>query len=314
MSFLTRAGSAPMYIVTCKGLFMALVLGLYALVRAKGPGRMLDGFWCGPTYILVGSVSIAFAILLVPLAFALTSSARALLFLSLKSLWAALLGRVLLKETLPWRTVAALVLAVCSGAILFVPSIVQALQGGKRPSTSLWGDCAALAAGWAFASFLLAVRFAARYVPETQMPIALSLGSGLAAAMAAAIAGWGGMLPGLGGFGPVHHSWSYWLMAAADAGCLSACFIAMSIAPAYISAAEAGLIFLGVVVLGPLIMWMTYGEIPTWWTLLGGSVLLLTLAGHEVAGMLDRRPVNDTGSGGGEIEGCGKGSTDGSRP
>lgn len=45
------------------------------------------------------------------------------------------------------------------------------------------------------------------------------------------------------------------------------------------------LILLAETILGPLVIWMAYGDIPDEWTLGGGALLLATLVGHEVAGM-----------------------------
>jgi hypothetical protein len=53
------------------------------------------------------------------------------------------------------------------------------------------------------------------------------------------------------------------------------------VGPRLITGAEVGLCALLEVVLGPLMVFLAYDEVPSKWTLIGGSLLLCVLAAHE---------------------------------
>lgn len=54
-----------------------------------------------------------------------------------------------------------------------------------------------------------------------------------------------------------------------------------AVAPRYITAPEIGLCVLLEAVLGPLFVFFAYSDVPSKWTLIGGSLLLFVLAIHE---------------------------------
>lgn len=300
--FLKEAGANSFCIIAWKMSFMFCLMSIYGLVKVGGPRKLLGGSRSGWCFVISASVFQALQSLTFTLSLTLTSAANTLLFLSLNPLWAALLGRIILKERLPRRTLVALAGASCCAAVIFVPSSVQAALEGGSGSTSFLGDCLAVASGVMLAGILTSVRCASKRVPDAHMVIAPALGAGLAAVIATALAG-RGALPRAGGFDPARPQWQFWLVAIADAACISACFLAVSIAPALISGAEAGLIFLLGVALGPLLVWLCYGDIPTWWTFVGGGGLLVTLAVHELAGMFGRtNTAAETTKGGGKGE------------
>lgn len=302
--FLSTAGAASMCIITWKAVFMVCVTGLCTLVKSGGPRGLLAGFRSGPGYICLAAVFDGSSGILLPLSLTLTSTANALLLLSLNPLWAALFGRLVLQERLPWRTVAALACAFCSTAVIFVPASLQKGPQGREGGAAFLGDCAALACGWLIAGYMTVVRFAGKHAPDTQMPIAAALGALLTVLTAAALAG-GRALPGPGGFDPERPIWQFWAVIVADGASNSACHLATSTAPAFISGVEAGLIFLLVVILSPLLVWLCYGDVPTWWTLLGGAALVLTLVVHDVATLLESNKCGGTdGDKGGSKRAC----------
>jgi hypothetical protein len=59
----------------------------------------------------------------------------------------------------------------------------------------------------------------------------------------------------------------------------------MNVAPRYITGAEVSLITLLETVLGPVIVFFWFGEVPGVFTLLGGGLLLATLTAHELVGL-----------------------------
>ena len=59
------------------------------------------------------------------------------------------------------------------------------------------------------------------------------------------------------------------------------CFVLVTIAPRFITAAEVNLFFLLETILGPVWVWLVIKEQPSLETILGGSVIILTIAIHS---------------------------------
>ena len=64
--------------------------------------------------------------------------------------------------------------------------------------------------------------------------------------------------------------------------CVAIPFVLVTIAPRYITAAEVNLFFLLEVILGPIYVWLVIKEQPSYETILGGSVIFITIACHSV--------------------------------
>ena len=56
----------------------------------------------------------------------------------------------------------------------------------------------------------------------------------------------------------------------------------VTLAPRYITAAEVNLFFLLETILGPLWVWFVIKEQPSLETILGGAVIVITIAGHSI--------------------------------
>lgn len=67
-------------------------------------------------------------------------------------------------------------------------------------------------------------------------------------------------------------------------------FICLTIAPRFVSSAEVQLVFLLEAILGPLWVWMVINEVPSNNTLIGGTILLMSVAWFAVHSI--RRPGN----------------------
>jgi len=63
--------------------------------------------------------------------------------------------------------------------------------------------------------------------------------------------------------------------------CVAIPFVLVTLAPRYITAAEVNLFFLLETILGPLWVWMVIKEQPSIETILGGSVIVVTIATHS---------------------------------
>ena len=63
--------------------------------------------------------------------------------------------------------------------------------------------------------------------------------------------------------------------------CVAIPFVLITLAPRYITAAEVNLFFLLEVVLGPLWVWLVIKEQPSQETIIGGAIIILTIAAHS---------------------------------
>jgi drug/metabolite transporter (DMT)-like permease len=64
--------------------------------------------------------------------------------------------------------------------------------------------------------------------------------------------------------------------------CVAIPFVLITLAPRYITAAEVNLFFLLETILGPLWVWLVIHEQPSTETILGGIVIIVTIALHSV--------------------------------
>jgi len=63
--------------------------------------------------------------------------------------------------------------------------------------------------------------------------------------------------------------------------CVAIPFVLVTIAPRFITAAEVNLFFLLETILGPIWVWLIIKEQPSLETILGGSVIIITIAIHS---------------------------------
>jgi drug/metabolite transporter (DMT)-like permease len=63
--------------------------------------------------------------------------------------------------------------------------------------------------------------------------------------------------------------------------CVAIPFVLVTIAPRYITAAEVNLFFLLETILGPIWVWFVIKEQPSIETILGGIVIIITIAAHS---------------------------------
>ena len=63
--------------------------------------------------------------------------------------------------------------------------------------------------------------------------------------------------------------------------CVAIPFVLVTIAPRFITAAEVNLFFLLETIIGPIWVWLIIKEQPTTETLLGGIVIIITIAVHS---------------------------------
>lgn len=316
----SAGGTTP--VITVWRYIMAGTLSCVITLASSGSATaVLNGVRPAPVSVLFAS----FLMLLTNIGFTVSllkcDAAKALLLISLNPLWAALMGYVLLGDKLPRRTIIAQVLSLISTFIMLAPSLLAIISpvhrhhkhtaesggsgglgggggggnedesgGGGGPDELL--DLIPLLTGIAQASLLIFVRAASIRCPDASMDAVPALGAYLTSifsvAMAAADEGdaWSfpsSLLDGL--------RWPFW---AALVGCglgLASYNAACTIAPRYLTGAEVALVLLGESVGGPLWVFLAFGDVPSVWTLASGALLIATLIGHEVAGMM--APADD---------------------
>lgn len=209
------------------------------------------------------AVAFAFAIAGIAFIYALThtSVANTLIIVSAAPLFAALFARPILGERVAGRTWLAIAAAIVGIAI----AVSDGLGG-----SSLEGDLAALAAAIALA----AERTLIRRGRETSMIPALVL-AGLIAALL--------VLPLARPFELVPRDVPLLLLMGIVI--LPASVALMTMGPRYIPAAEVGLLLLLEVVLGPVWVWWVLDEVPSDRALIGGAVVVGTLALNAIIGL-----------------------------
>lgn len=185
-----------------------------------------------------------------------TSAANALLVLAIAPFLAALLSFVLLKERIDRATGLAIAL-VCSGVLI--------IASGSLGHGRLLGDAFALLNAITIAGYYVTLRTTGR---RNMLPH-LALGSALGGLLALPFAD----------FPPVTGTQTL-LILLSGAVVLPAAVGLLILGPRYLPAPEVTMITLLEVILGPLLVWAVIGEDPGRLTLIGGAVIVVTVALH----------------------------------
>ena len=212
----------------------------------RGPGMLMVGAYS------LGTISFIFAI-------THTSVANTLIILSTTPLFAAIIGRLLLHEKIQPRTMVAILLVSIGITVIASGSAEQ--QGG------LLGDLAAI-----LGSFFLACGFSfVRRFPGVSAFSAISCSGLLTAVM---------ILPLASPLAVSQADMGYLLIMGLYM--LPVGTALMFLGPRYIPAPEVGLLLLLESILGPVWVWLALGEEPGVSTLLGGAIVISTLAVNTI--------------------------------
>jgi len=188
-----------------------------------------------------------------------TSVANTLIILSTTPMFAAIIGWIFLRESIPARTWIAILLV---GIGIFIIS-----SDSESPTSSLFGDLAAMSG-----SFFLATGFTViRSFPKIPILPVIST-SGLLTALI--------ILPLAQPFSVTQDDMGYLLIMGIYM--LPVATALMYSGPRYIPAPEVGLMLLLESILGPVWVWLALGEQPGTRTFIGGAVILSTLAINTV--------------------------------
>lgn len=188
----------------------------------------------------------------------ITSVANALLLLAIAPFLAAILSYILLKERIDRATALAIAL-VFAGVLI--------LATGSLAHGRLLGDGFALMNALTIAAYYVTLRTTG----QRNMLPHLALGSILGGLLAVPFAQ----------FEPVS-TMQAWLIFLSGAVILPGAAGLLMLGPRYLPAAEVSMITLLEVILGPLLVWAVIGENPGTMTLIGGAVILATVALHTL--------------------------------
>ena len=246
-----------------RGLLMAIgIFGFYALRYGKGAigrvkatgyrGLQAAGFFTISTIFFIQSLHN-------------TSVANTLVILAMTPLIAALISRLFLNERVTPSTWIA-ILVGCGG--------IAYIFKGSMTSDHLLGDFFALCAAFSMASQITTIRFA----QNVDMVPTLGL-SGLLVAIVGFV---------MAGNVSVSTPDMMYLMLLGLV-VLPLAFALIAVGPRYIPAAEVSLMMLLETFLGPLWVWLVIGEEPSAETMIGGSLVLATLAIHTIYNARSKR-------------------------
>lgn len=243
-----------------RGLFMGLALTVFVLVRYRGGAGAAFADLRRLPYLAVG---VLFAISSIGWVTAIvtTSVANTLFIVACAPLFSAIFARAFLGERVPPRTLFTIMIAIGAMGVIFAEGLGRG---------DLVGNLAAVITALAWAGLVVILGHARIEDPAPS----LALGAYLVALVAFAVA------PTVAVAG---NDW-LWL-ALLGFVVLPASFFLIGLGPRYIPAPEVSLIMLLEAVLGPLWAWLAIAQSPSPTTLIGGAVILGTLAIHFAIGL-----------------------------
>jgi drug/metabolite transporter (DMT)-like permease len=260
----------PFTLLVWRGVLQAL--GILAILALLYRGRLAAPFRSVGRWGLLLALVFAGGTLFFILALSLTTVADVLVIIAAAPLSAAVFSRVFLGEGVPARTWIAIGLTLVGIAIL----VFEDLGAG-----SLLGDLAALVCALCIgATFTIT-----RHARAVSMVPAMALAGVATAAAALPLA----LLLETGPFLFAGAQLGYTLLMGLVVVPVS--FALITLGPRYLPAAEVGLLMLLETVLGPLWVWLALAEYPGDLAMVGGSLVVLTLAGHALAGNRRRQPA-----------------------
>ena len=249
---------------------LGIVPALFAFIAIRSGGHPLKAIGGVGVPGIFGALCLVIAFTGSITAMLETSMANAFFLFSLSPLFAGLLARVFLGERLRLATWLSMLAAFC-GVIVMV---VDGISAGK-----LFGNLAAICSALGMAAFTFSIRWEkdADSLPSVFLAgVFATITTGVAATVA--------------GQGVVISTHDAGIALALGALVLSGGMILFTLGSRHVPAGEAGLLSLLEVVLGPLWVLLVFGETASFYTLIGGAILLLALVANAVSGMLQRTP------------------------
>lgn len=249
----------------------ALVAALLVVIALRYPGRVVATLRAaGATGVLAG-FCLAGAFIGFVFSITHTTVANTLFLLSAAPFAAALLGWVVLGETVSRATWLAMLGAFAGVAVMIGEGIAE---------SDLFGDLAALGAALGFAGFSVALR-CGRGVDMIPAVLFAGIISGVTSAAVAYAMGTGLAIP----LPDVGYSFVYGAVA------IGGGLLLYTLGSRYVPAAELVLLSLTEVILGPIWVWLAFAETPSRPTLLGGAILLASITWLAIHGARRATPA-----------------------
>jgi drug/metabolite transporter (DMT)-like permease len=249
---------------------MATALFLLLVLAVRDGGRLGATFKAAGWAPVLAGFFISFAFVCFVLSMTRTTVANTLFLLSAAPLLAAFLGWIVLRESVRRATWIAMLVAMLGVALM----VANGLAGGAP-----LGDLLALVAACSFASFTVALR----RKPDADMLPTVVYGSLFALL-------WSGPAALVFGQGLSVSAHDMALCVGLGVAQMGFGLIAFVLGARHLGAAEATLLSLSEVILGPVWVWWFFAEVPDTLTLIGGAIVLAALVGNALSGVRRKRP------------------------
>ncbi len=250
---------------------LALMFTLLVVLAVRNGRSILSAFRAAGVNAIVGGLCLGSGFACWIFSLTHTTVANALFLLSTAPLLTAILARIIIGERVVRATWLAMTVALVGVAIMVAEGTVIG---------TLFGNIMGLAAALAFSGFTVALR---RGKGVDMLPTVC-----LAGTFAAIIAG---LVLLVTGIGFVVSGSDLSLCVTLGVGQIGCGLILFTIGSRYVPAAELALLSLTEVVLGPVWVWIGVGEVPSVWTVLGGVIVLVAVAGRALLGVRRRPPI-----------------------
>ncbi len=249
---------------------IALALFLFSIITIRSNYRPLQTIRRSGIAGIIGGAGLVLAFAGGIYAIQTTSVANAMFLFAAAPFLAAFLGWVILRESVRRATWVAMAFAFAGILVM----VVNGISAGRMA-----GNLSALASAFGFAIFTIALRWGKL---EDMMP-AVFLAGVFAIATTSLICSGGGY-----GFSiPANDIAIALAMGVFQVGLGLTVF---TIGSKVVPAAELALLSMTEVLLGPFWVWLVLGETASAYTMAGGSILMLAIAGNAISG-LRRKPV-----------------------
>ena len=252
---------------------LGLLVAIAAIIAIQNRGRFFATLLSVGRFGMLAGALLAGAGISFIQAFAHTTIANALFIFGAIPFFAALLARIFLGECLRRSTLVTMLFAGGGLALMVFNGI--AVGSG-------FGNLMALATALCFAGYAVVVRYRRR----VEMLPSLLIASVLIIAVSLPVSGSDLTLP-----------WNDILLCLFWGGCLSG-FVNWTfiIASRHLAAAEVTLLMLIEFALGPVWVWIFVDEVPHRWTLIGGSVIIVSVAVRAILELINKpRPEQTPG-------------------
>ncbi|MDH3762280.1 MAG: DMT family transporter [Gammaproteobacteria bacterium] len=250
---------------------LGLIVAIAAIIAIQNRGRFFATLMSVGRFGILAGALLAGAGLSFIQAFTYTTIANALFIIGAIPFFAALLARLFLGERLRRATLVTMLFAGCGLGLM----IANGISIGSG-----FGNLMALTTALCFAGFAVVVRYRRR----VEMLPSLLIGSVLVIAVSLPVTGgrlslplndillclfWGGCLSGL-------VNWTF------------------IIASRHLATAELTLLMLIEFALGPVWVWLFIDEVPHRWTLIGGSVIIVSVAVRAILELINKPQPEQT--------------------